>query len=80
MVRQLTRLPPREKAKIVGAQILPTLLYGAELHDKPWEEGKRLLREMTRWIVGAYRGSAAERLEWLTRIERLEHQMLVKKI
>ena len=40
MVKRLTRLPPREKAKIVVAQILPTLLNGAELHGTPWEGGK----------------------------------------
>ena len=63
-------------AKII---ILP-LLYGAELHDTPWEEGERLLREMVRWITGAYRGSSAERLQSITGIEGLERQMLVKKV
>ena len=37
MVKRLTRLPPKEKAKIVVVQIRPTLLYGAELPDTPLE-------------------------------------------
>ena len=46
MIRRVTRLPPREKAKVVVGQFLPMLLYG---HDNPWEEGVRLVREMARW-------------------------------
>ena len=80
MVKRLTRLHPKEKAQIVVGQILPTLLYEAELHDTPWEEGQRLLREMRRWITGAYRGSSSERLQKITGIEGLEKQMLVKKV
>ena len=69
--QRLTKLPPREKAKIVVAQIPPTPLYGAELHDTPWEAGERLLRKMNRWITGAYRGSSADRLTRLTGLEGL---------
>ena len=35
MVKRLTRLRQIEKAQIVVGQILPTLLYGAELFDTP---------------------------------------------
>ena len=47
MIRRLTRLPPKEKAKVVVGQLLPMLLYG---HNTPWEEGARLV---ARWVVGA---------------------------
>ena len=39
MIKRLTRLPPREKAKVVVGKLLPMLLYGAEVHDTLWEEG-----------------------------------------
>ena len=77
MVKRLTRLPPKEKAQIVEGQILPTLLYGSELHDTAWEEAERLLNEMVRCIVGAYRGSSIERLKRRTGIEET---ILVKKV
>ena len=80
MIRSLTRLLPREKAKVVVGQLLPMLLYGAELHDTPWEEGARLVGEMSRWAVGGYRGSSRERIEALTGIVQLERQMVVKKV
>ena len=60
MIKRLTRLPPREKAKLVVGLLLPMLLYVAELHDTSWEEGARLVRQMSRWVVGAYRGSSGE--------------------
>ena len=77
VVKRLTRLPLREKAKVVVAQILPTLVDRAELNDTPWGQGERLLREMTRWITRAYKRSSAERLQQLTGIEGLQRQMLV---
>ena len=80
MIKRLTRLPPRETAKLVVGQLLPMLLYGAELHDSPWEEGAWLAREMSRWVVGAYRGSSGERIETVTGIEQLERQIIVKKV
>ena len=77
MVTRLTRLPPKEKAKILVGQLLPTLHCGAELHHTPWEEGERLVREMSRWAVGA---SSGERVEALTGIDQLQRQMLVKRV
>ena len=46
MIKRLTRLPPREKAKVVVGQPLPMLPYGAELHDTPWDEGARLVSRL----------------------------------
>ena len=67
--KRLTRLAPKEKAQVVVSQILPTLLYRAELHDTPWEEGGRILREMVRWILGAYRASSVDRHHRMTGID-----------
>ena len=52
MIKRLTRLPPKEKAKVEVAQLLPILLYGSELHDTRWEEAAKFVREMSRWVVG----------------------------
>ena len=36
LVRRLSRLPPREKRKVVVGQVIPILVYGAEQHDTQW--------------------------------------------
>ena len=38
------------------------------------------MREMSRWVVGAYWRSSRERIEPLIGIDQLERQMLVKKV
>lgn len=62
LVRRLTRLPSREKRKIIVSQIIPILTYGAELHHTPTESAKRLASECHQWIAGGYRGGSRERL------------------
>ena len=48
MIRRLTRLPPEQKRKIVGGQLIPILIYRSELHQELPEEAKRLLRKLVR--------------------------------
>jgi len=42
IARHLTRLPLREKRKIVKQQILPILTYGCDLYPEPSEEQRSL--------------------------------------
>ena len=51
LINRLTKLRPREKYKLATSQVIPILLYEAELHDTGWEEGRRLLSESWRWII-----------------------------
>ena len=68
-VCRLTRLPPAAKATIVRGQLIPILCYGCEAFDQPTEEMIRLVRKWTRWVVGAWAGSNADRVAALSRIE-----------
>lgn len=67
-IRRLSRLPPRAKKQIVQGQLLPLLTYGVELHQNPTEPMRQLLREWQRCVVGAWRGSNADRVEELSGI------------
>jgi len=53
-------------------QVIPILVYGAELHQQPTESMRRLVREWQRWIVGAWRGSRADRVEALSGVGDLD--------
>lgn len=63
-------------------QMLPILTYGAELHNTPvpTEDMVGLTRECSRWVVGTWRGSNAERAEVLGGIDELEGPMHRKRI
>ena len=61
-------------------QILPILTYGCELYPEASEQQRRLAMECQRWVVGAYRGSANEKVEFLTGISELERLMMCKRI
>lgn len=80
MVRRLTRLPPREKKKIVVSQLLPILTHGAELHWKPSKKGELYAAEWNRFITGAWRGSSRERVACIAGIAGLEEAMRRKRI
>ena len=80
LVRRLRRLPPSCKKQIVCGQLLPILTYGSECHPKPTEQMVRLSREWSRWVVGAWRGSNAGKVEDLSGIDKLEGAMRRKKI
>ena len=62
LIRRLTRLPPREKKKIVVSQLMPILTYGAELHSEPSEKGELIAAEWNRFVTGEWRGSSRERI------------------
>jgi len=80
MVKRLGRLSTAGKRKIVTQQILPILTYGCELYPEPSEQQRRLATECQRWVVGAYRGSSAEKVEALTGISGLDRLMMCKRI
>ena len=71
-VRRLTRLPPMAKRTIVCGQLIPILCYGCEAFDRPNEEMRRLVRMWSRWVVGAWRGSNAQKIESLSGIDDLD--------
>ena len=79
-VRRLNRLPPRGKRRIVIQQLPPILTYGCELYLVPSEQQKRLASEMSRCIVGAYRGSRADKVQALRGVGDLGEVMARKRI
>ena len=79
-IRRLTRLPPRAKRQVVAGQLLPLLLYGAELHQHPTESMRRLVREWQRWIVGAWRGSNAQKVSEICGIPDIDVMVQNKRI
>ena len=79
-MRRLSRLPAVRKRKIAVQQILPILTYGCELYPEPSERQHRLAAELQRWVVGAYRGSNAMKVEELTGIADLRRLMQNKRI
>lgn len=68
VAKGLTRLPPKAKMIVCG-QLIPVLCYGCEAFTKPNEEMARLGRQWARWVVGAWAGSSAERVEILSGVE-----------
>ena len=80
MVRRLSKLSAAGKRKVIVQMILPILTYGCELHYEPIERQRRLAAECQRWIVGAYAGSNAAKVEELTGISELERMMMCKRI
>ena len=79
-VRRLTRLPPREKKKIVVSQLLPILMYGCELHNTPTARGEGYAAEWNRFITGACTGSSRGRLSEITGIAQLGEATKGKRI
>ena len=80
VVRRLTRLPPKEKRKVVVGQLIPILTYGSELHQNPPEEAKRLGRRLARWVELGYQGSNENNIEDITGIGKLEVLTRTKRI
>jgi len=80
LVKRLGRLSAVGKRKIVTGQILPILTYGCELYPESSEQQRRLAAECQRWVVGAYRGSEAGKVEALTGISELDRLMVCKRI
>ena len=78
--RTLTRLPPREKKKIVVSQLMAILTYGAELHSEPSEKGKLVAAESNRFITGGWTGSSRARLADIAGIAELEEEVRGKGI
>jgi len=60
------------KKQLVQRQLIPILVYGAELNQHPTESMRRLAREWQKWIVGAWRDSRADRVEALSRVGDLD--------
>jgi len=80
-VRRLTQLNPEGKRKIVVGPLLPTLMYGSELHTTPSEEASRLAGRMARWICMGYKGSSRQKIEdivGITQLEVMTHQKRVR--
>ena len=73
IVRRLGRLPARGERKIVAQQPLPTLTYGCELYPTPSEQQRKLASEMYRWVVGAYKGSRADKVQELCGLNDVEY-------
>ena len=80
LIRRLSRLPPREKKKLVVSQLLPRMTYGAELHNTPSKKVEIYAAEWNRCIVGEWRGSSTERVADIAGIAELEEAMKRKKI
>jgi len=64
-VKRLSKLPAKGKRTILTQQLLPILTYGSELYPDPSEQQRRLANEMYRWVVGAYPGSRADKVQAL---------------
>jgi len=71
-IKGLTKLPPEAKRKVVIGQLLPTFMYGSELHSELTEQGTRLAATMARWLAMGYKGSSRRKIEDITGIEALE--------
>ena len=65
VVRRLCTLPAMGERVLVTQQLLPILTYGCELYPVPSEQQRRIVNEMYRWVVGAYRGSRADKVQAL---------------
>jgi len=61
VVKRLCKLPAKGKRTLVTQQLLPILTYGCELYQEPSEQQRRIVNEIYRWTVGAYRGSRADK-------------------
>jgi len=57
--------PPTSEEAIDAGELIPILLYGAELHKHPTESMRKLLREWQRWIVA--HGGALGQTRWMHR-------------
>ena len=79
-VRRLTRLPPMAKRTIVCGQLIPILCYGCEAFEEPNEEIRRLVRAWSRWVIGAWQGSSAQKVEALSGIDNLDKWFRKRKI
>ena len=80
LVKRLSRLPLREKKKIVLSQILPILTYGCELHHKPTSRDSADAAEYPRWVVGVWRGRRRDRVAGIGGISELEELMQRKRV
>ena len=57
---------------IVCGQLIPILCYGYEGFNGPNEEMRRLVRAWSRWVIGAWQGSNAQKVEALSGIDNLD--------
>ena len=79
-VRRLTRLPPMAKRTIVCGQLIPILCYDCEAFTEPNEEMRRLVRTWSRWVIGAWAGSNALKVESISGIDDLDEWFRKRKI
>ena len=79
-VRRLTRLPPMAKRTIVCGQLIPILCYSCEAFDEPNEEMRSLARAWSRWVVVAWRGSNAGKIESLSGIDSLDEWFRKRRV
>jgi len=80
VVRRLSRMPAEGKRKILTQQLLPILTYRCELYPDPSEQQRRLANELYRWVVGAYPGSRADKVQALVGLQDIGVIMLNKRI
>jgi len=80
VVKRLSKLPAKGKRSILTQQLLPILTYGCELYPEPSEQQRRLANEMYRWVVGAYPGSRADKVQVLVGLSDVGSIMLRKRI
>ena len=69
LIKRLTRLPPREKNKIVVSQLMAILTYGAELHSQPSKSRKLVGAGWNRFITGGWRRSNREHIAGVAQLE-----------
>jgi len=80
VVKRLSKLPAKAKRTILTQQLLPILTYGSELYHVPSEQQRRLANDMYRWVVGAYPGSRADKVQALVGLNEVGVIMSNKRI
>ena len=69
-----------DKRTIVCGQLIAILCYGCEAFDEPNEEMRTLVRAWSRWVVGAWQGSNAQKIEALSGIDNLDEWFRKRKV
>jgi len=64
---------------MVVQQLLPILTYGCEPYPEPSEQQRRLANGMYGWTVGAYKGSRADKVQALSRLNDIGTVMANKR-
>ena len=68
------------KRTIVCGQLIHIPCYGCEAFDGPNEGMRRLVRAWSRWVIGAWQGSNAQKVQALSGIDNLDEWFRKRKI